>query len=103
MNTAVLACPFCNAEVPVAPGLPSGPKVTCPRCGEAFALRQPTTDVRRPGLVANNAPATHLAPTSSPIPQLPRPSKRSANRRVAALVVGVMVLMAGLGLTYALM
>jgi hypothetical protein len=30
-------------------------------------------------------------------------SKRSANRRVAAIVLGVMVLMAGLGLTYALM
>jgi hypothetical protein len=31
------ACPYCNAYVDVPPGAAAGRRLTCPRCGEAFA------------------------------------------------------------------
>jgi hypothetical protein len=103
MTAAPLTCLFCNAEVPLAPGLPKGHKVTCPRCGETFPLRQPSADVQpAPGVVT--APAATLPALAAPaVAARPLRSVVGANRRVAALVVGVMLLMAATGLTYALM
>jgi hypothetical protein len=86
-------CPFCNAEVELPAGLPAGARVSCPRCGETYALREPTPGSPRPaGMQLRPAAPAEGAP----------PDLRRANRRVAGLVVGVMVLMAAGGLALAL-
>lgn len=73
MNPTTLACPFCNAQL-------LAPAATCPRCGEAIA----------PG-------ASFFPPTDT------RPVPAAKNLRVGAIVLGVMLLMAAAGLTYALL
>lgn len=100
MSADPLTCPYCNAQVTAAPL--SG-KVLCPRCGEEFTVRHlGSTDVQAPPGVTATAP--------SPAPQLalggperPVRSPERANRVVAALVVGGMLLMAAGGLTFALL
>jgi hypothetical protein len=90
--TAVPTCPYCNAEVAAPPGLPAGQRVSCPRCGEGFALTRPTE-------------AITLAPSATAAVPPARPdeaAQQAANRLVARVVLGVMLLMAVTGLTYAL-
>ncbi len=39
MPTAgTVACPYCNAFVPIPPGTTNGRRLACPRCGEGFAF-----------------------------------------------------------------
>jgi hypothetical protein len=87
MTDEPLACPYCNASVPVAPGTPAGERVTCPRCGDAFTLLRP---------------AGEYAPAPAPDPEPPGPGQRRSNRVVAAMVLGVMACMAAGGLALAL-
>ena len=47
MNPEPATCPYCNALVPLAPGATAGQRVPCPRCGEAFALRETPRDLER--------------------------------------------------------
>jgi hypothetical protein len=102
MSASLLSCPYCNAEVPLAAGLPAGHKVTCTRCGEAFALQQPTTAIQAAPGVTAAPPAGAKGWVAPALPRARWAAARSANRRLAALVLGVMVLMAGVGLAYAL-
>src|SRR5262245_11456184 len=81
-------CPYCNARQPYQPGLAVGQKLVCARCGEAFTLRQ---------LPASTA----ITSTPPPAPVTPQKPVR-ANRLVAGIVLGVMAIMAGAGLTSAL-
>lgn len=90
MSDEALLCPICNAMQPPRPGLTVGAKLDCARCGERFTV----THV--PASWALPAPAQ----ASPPRPTLARPIR--ANRLVAAGVVGLMLVMAGIGLTYAL-
>jgi hypothetical protein len=102
MTTDPTTCPYCNAEVHLAAGLPAGHRITCPRCGEVFALREPTAAIQsHPGVTTTPPPG--LAPVEIP----PSPRQRwlqsaGANRRVARLVLLAMLLMAAIGLILAL-
>jgi hypothetical protein len=84
-------CPYCNSPALIPAGTAAGQRVPCPRCGESFPYRGPGAEA----LAAR--PAT---PPSAPDPPAePRPL---SNRKVAATVLGVMLVMAGLALAYAL-
>lgn len=86
MDTRVIACPFCNAAVPLPP---TGLKVACPRCGESVPVRPS----------GRNGETLVPPPTAGLL--LPATPARS-NRQVAAVVLGVMALMAAIALVYAL-
>jgi hypothetical protein len=61
-----LACPYCNALVTAAPGTAAGQRISCPRCGETFTLRQQVPTSVQPASsvvgVTSSPPAT-LRPT----------------------------------------
>ena len=88
--TMPLTCPFCNAVVPPMSGLTVGQRIACPRCGEVFAV--------------SHVPEGQVAPSIAQMPELvgeaPKPVR--ANRILGGAVLGVMLVMAGIGLAYAL-
>lgn len=84
MSAAGLTCPYCNAIQAPRAGLAVGARTTCPRCGESF--------------VATSLPE----PAAEPPATAPAAPRRVSNRALATAVLGVMVLMGGLGLAYAL-
>jgi hypothetical protein len=98
MNAALLACPYCNAAVTVAPGTAAGQRVSCPRCGDAFTLLQPVAAEMPAAQSGNGAPALPPADLGS----LVLPPRRS-NARVLAVILGVMGCMAAVGLGFALL
>lgn len=80
-------CPFCNAIVPVPIHAQTGQRIPCPRCEESFPLPQLDEQF-----------------TSSSPSEPPRSaSNRFANWKIALLVVGVMVILAGGALAYMLL
>lgn len=93
--SASTTCPYCNANLPPSP-LGRG---ACPRCGE-------TVDLPRAGLVSSSPPApegiTATPPPGASPPPPPYEKPAAANSRVGLLVLGGMLLMAGIGLAYAL-
>ncbi len=98
MTAEPTACPFCNALVPQTANAQAGQRVACPRCGETFSLRG--DGIQRPPAVTATPNASVPAMTMS-APALSAPA-RSYNRRVAAAVLTTMILMAAVGLAYAL-
>lgn len=84
-------CPYCNADLSAMPPRGTG-RLLCPRCGEPL-----------PEHVARDLPtaAAPLPDTMPPAALQDKPSR--ANRQVGLIVFGVMLLMAGIGLTYALL
>jgi hypothetical protein len=87
-----IACPYCNATVPVPEPAPAG-TVPCPRCGEAVRVRAAAGSGTTPSPAAGVTARSDLTP-----PLTSRPS----NRAVAQVVVGVMLFLAGITLIYAL-
>ena len=83
-----LTCPFCNAVIPPMPGLVLGQRIACPRCGEMFAV--------------SHVPDTPVAPVISPMRERVVSKPVRANRLVGAIVLGTMLLFAGVGLAFAL-
>jgi hypothetical protein len=81
-----ISCPFCNAAFASDQPRQVGAKALCPRCGEFLPVH-----------LAGNLPS----PAAPPPVSAPE-SMSGSNRRVALLVVGVMLLMATVGLTLAL-
>jgi hypothetical protein len=102
MTAEPLTCPYCNAEVPVQPGMKAGQKVSCPRCGEVFNLLD-TPTIQPPPRITKTAPsaARPAASPAAPVPDL-RTRPPLSNRLVGGLVLVVMVCMATLGLVFAL-
>lgn len=105
MTTESLTCPYCNASINVSAGLSAGQRVSCPRCGDTFPLRpadaftsQPAAPMATETAITNKPAATV---STAPSPELSLHSRRSTGL-VAALVVGVMLLMAGGGLVFML-
>jgi hypothetical protein len=111
MTAEPISCPYCNSLVPPA----SGPRLTCPRCGESFAHRDqvsangPPTDefsAARPEPAAGYARTPVAYAPGSPDVGSPYALGRSSpvsNRTIARIVVGVMALTAAAGLTFALL
>jgi hypothetical protein len=102
MSDVELTCPFCNARVPAPPGVSAGARISCPRCDEVFPFTGASAGQSKApsGLTASPPPDRQV--TAAPRPAVttrPRPS----NRVVGVVVLGVMVLMALTGLTYALL
>jgi hypothetical protein len=92
-NVVSLSCPYCNASVTVSPGTAAGQRVSCPRCGDAFTVREP---------VAGEAGIRQVPSLPPPdLAGLSLPPRRS-NARVAALVLAGMGCMAAVGLGFAL-
>jgi hypothetical protein len=83
---ASFSCPYCNSQVS-PPGVRSGQRIFCRRCGESFVYQGPDTE---------GEPAA--APSPPPVAGVPRWS----NRAIALAVLGVMFLMATAGLVLAL-
>jgi hypothetical protein len=98
MNGESIACPYCNTQFPHT-AASSGQRLSCPRCGESFPYR-PSQSIQS----SPDAPATEREdfPTTTVGVNLARPDARRSNRRLAALVLGVMASMALLSLVYAL-
>ncbi len=99
MSNELPTCPYCNAFVSVAAGASPGQRVPCPRCGEAFTLRQPPS-AESAGVQV--VPAVFTAPPGVDIDVDRRLQVGSRKRITAAAVLGVMGLMAAVGLAYAL-
>src|SRR5262245_56222821 len=95
MSAETLTCPYCNARQPPLPGLAVGQRVTCTRCGEGFKV----TTVPAGWAEPSSCEVTDARSAPSAIPNRPVCS----NRLVAGLILGVMLIMAGTGLTYALL
>ncbi len=97
MSDDLPTCPYCNAQLSAG----SEGRVICPRCGEMVSLSKwPSTVQERsdnpwapPGTSFVAEPVTPAGPAANP---------KRANRIVAGIVLGVMVLMATTGLIYAL-
>jgi hypothetical protein len=104
MPSENLTCPYCNAAIGVSPNLSAGQRIVCPRCGDSFPLRPADS------FTGQVPPTAETAITDRPTvanPTLPALDPRLRSRRslglFAALVVGVMLLMAGVGLAFMLM
>jgi hypothetical protein len=65
-----VACPYCNAFVPVPPGTPAGRRIACPRCDEAFAYlpREAGTGGPPAEPLAMPSPDATTAETPEPAP-----------------------------------
>jgi uncharacterized protein YbaR (Trm112 family) len=97
--TASLACPYCNSTVTVPAGTAAGQRVTCPRCGDAFTLRESVPAADDAIQTGASQTGVQLAPERAP-PDVGR--RRWSNRTVGATVLGFMVFMAMAGLALAL-
>ena len=100
MTAEPLTCPYCNAQVPLPDGAQDGQRIQCRRCGETFPLRGVTGAIKLPpGIATAPMPGVSAALVQ---PSLTNP-RRPANRLLGGAVLGVMILMAAGGLTFALM
>ncbi|HWG41214.1 MAG TPA: hypothetical protein VN688_00400 [Gemmataceae bacterium] len=95
MTTETLTCPYCNASINVQPGLTTGQRITCPRCGDTFPLRHLDAIVGQSRPVPPETRITADAPSIEP--------PRRSPWLVGGAIVGMMLLMAGGGLAFMLM
>jgi hypothetical protein len=101
MTSETLTCPYCNAAIGVQAGLSAGQRIVCPRCGDTFRLSPQDSFTGQPtGARSVETAITDKPAAASPPPVLP---SRRTNRLVAAMVLAVMLLMAGVGLTFMLL
>lgn len=89
MTSVTTTCPYCNSHVALSAETAPGLRVPCPRCGEAFAYRPHEGDAATPVPVPTTAARNPVA-------------LRRSNRVVAGAVLGGMVVMAIVGLAWAL-
>ncbi|MFO0927495.1 MAG: hypothetical protein U0736_10715 [Gemmataceae bacterium] len=79
--------------MPAPVGLTVGQRVACPRCGEAFVVRDVPAGAPSPAVESAPPPPAPVEPPAKPV---------RANRRVAVAVLAGMAVMAVVGLAYAL-
>jgi hypothetical protein len=89
-------CPYCNSPLPVLAAPPANDKQPCPRCGESVLASHWPVD---PALAT--ALKTGDPPPRPPVAEQP-PDFRAANRKTGLIILGIMVSMALIGLSYAL-
>jgi hypothetical protein len=93
MNQTASLCPYCNALLPPLSHAPTAEKLPCPRCGEAVPAARWQVDE-----------AAHALQAGLPTIQ-PRGDEQPAPpgiRKTAFVVIGIMVVMALIGGSYAL-
>jgi hypothetical protein len=78
-----LSCPYCNASFD--PPAAISPRVTCPRCGEAFAIKSIPV-----------GPVASANGTYAPADAIPPPAKSLAAPAIIGLLIGLVVLVGGL-------
>jgi Mu-like prophage protein Com len=89
-------CPYCNALVAAAQALTPSHRITCPRCGESFAVRGAAPDAEnRATIAAGTAPTTSDKATSERNdPQSPTGRKPIVGRIIIAAsllaIVGIL-------------
>jgi hypothetical protein len=93
MATETLTCPYCNAVIDAGSAPAAGSRIVCPRCGDAFTLRPSDAFMNQP------PPPVETGITATPPVA---PPARWSNRLIAAVVLGVMFVMAGGGLAFML-
>lgn len=93
MATDLMQCPYCNASLPPAAANTNQTRVTCPRCGDSFPNRwQPPA----PTAIRSGTPGPTLGELPGVAPM------RISNAVLARCILGGMVCLALIGLTYAL-
>jgi hypothetical protein len=100
MTAALPTCPYCNAAVPVPAGTRAGQRVPCPRCGESFTLL--AAQAADAGIQVEGPSAVTAMPPHADPGALPGLTRKPRNWVIAAAVLGVMAIMATVGLTFAL-
>jgi hypothetical protein len=111
MTTETLTCPYCNASIGAPPSKAAGQRIVCPRCGDSFTLRLMDSrdgyTIGGTGVppVLGETNITANAPPANPPTLAGKAELRSRRSQwlVAGAVVGVMLLMAGVGLNFMLM
>lgn len=93
MNADPLTCPYCNARQTDLSGVRLGQRLSCARCGESFTVTRLPEQLQLPAQTGETGEGG-TSGWSKPI---------RANRVVAGIVLGMMMIMAGTGLTYALL
>lgn len=94
MNADPICCPYCNSIV--GPALTTSPRLTCPRCGEAFPNRSGQQ------AAASDVPVTDAPVNGRAFPKPLPTGPQWSNRAIARAVLGVMATMAVIGLAFAL-
>jgi hypothetical protein len=97
MNADVHVCPFCNGLLPALSTSPSAGKLPCPRCGELIAASRWQVDTAiasgEPKLTTHTGAADRPDTTRQNVPGI---------RKTALIVLGIMLSMAVVGLSYML-
>jgi hypothetical protein len=97
MNSGVPVCPFCNGLLPWLSAQPSAEKLPCPRCGELIPASRWRVDTAiasgEPKLPTPTGGADRPDATQQIVPGV---------RKTALIVLGIMLAMAVVGLSYAL-
>lgn len=83
-------CPFCNAILPKLSAAPAAEKLPCPRCGELVPASRWQVNTSIPATTQSSATSAAIA------------GERPGNRKTAMIVLGTMLTMAIIGLSYAL-
>jgi hypothetical protein len=102
MASEPLCCPYCNAYVSLPSGtVQEGQRLLCSRCGESFSFRGfPREAITESVPHRLTAYSPQPAATSAVVPQLVRHTW--SNRSVASVILGGMVVMAGIGILISL-
>ncbi len=98
MTSQAINCPYCNSSVVLPDEVASGQRISCTRCGEAFAYRA----ISGPSSAISAAPPSGYSARQSTTSTVEPPVRPFSNRTVALFVVGVMIVMASIALLFAL-
>src|SRR5438445_8779246 len=97
MAAETLSCPYCNSSVTLVRPAGAGQRLRCPRCHELFPYRG-----------GHGIQAGDDAQLLDPADMEPfgegsgnQPSRSWSNRAVAFVIVGIMLVMATIGFTFA--
>jgi hypothetical protein len=106
MSDTHLTCPYCDAYVGPPDGTTHDGRITCPRCGESFrpaadaVISSPLGGPTSVSTTPFSGPTVEAVRSGMPLTLPEKP--RARNRLVGIAIVGLMAVMAGTALTYAL-
>jgi hypothetical protein len=95
-----ITCPYCNALVAAPHSLSPSHRITCPRCGESFAVRGSATDAETAGTIgAGTAAITRDKATSQRNDSASQPARKAVVNRIiiAASLLAIVAILASWG------